>query len=146
MGPSNILSDHVGPGGIFYFIFIQYFISKASRETVGTEPRVSLKAGTEASLPCKVTTKVNAVFWSRGSDSSRRSVVALILHENVHDRIWPVEDKVSFNISEDFSLIINNVSVEKEGQYICEVEVSATRTMLSNSTIVSVYGMFPYVF
>ena len=144
MGPSNILSDHVDPGGIFYLSL--FFISKASRETVGTEPRVSLKVGTVASLPCKVTTKVNAVFWSRGSDSSRRDVVSLILYENIHYRNWPDEDKVSFNISEDFSLIINNVSVDKEGIYVCELEVSATRTVLSYSTIVSVYGRLPHVF
>ena len=68
-------------------------------------------------------------------------LVALDQHYQVGERSGPGYDEGRYNMTNDYSLIIHDVSVEDEGRYICEISDFETGQVFRNYTEVTVTGM-----
>ena len=76
------------------------------------------------------------------SDSSYGDLlVSLDQYYRVGERSGPGYDRGRYNMTNDYSLIIHDVSVEDEGTYICEVSDFETGRVFRNYTNVTVTGM-----
>ena len=129
---------HVFTNPIHCIRFISAF---ATGPYVGTKPQITLQKGTEGVIPCKIEDAVYAVYWSKGSTASTaKTIVMLDNHFNAGQRVGAGYDEGRFNISEDFSLVIEDVQVADEGRYFCEGSDSKTGRNFLNHSDVSVYG------
>ena len=61
-------------------------------------------------------------------------------HFNVGERVGPGYDEGRFNISEDYSLVIEDVEIEDEGRYFCEASDTKTGRNSLNYSDVTVFG------
>lgn len=93
-------------------------------------------------LKCAYEHKAYAVFWGFQSDSSSSDLL-LVKRQfyPVGKKSGPGYDEGRFNITNDYSLLIHNVSVEDEGRYICNVADLKIGRVFSNYTNVAVIGM-----
>ena len=104
-----------------------------------TQPSAHLQIGTQGVLPCRsdAAKSLDAVFWVKTLPSSaEKPIVHLqILGTN---RGGPGYEDGSFNISDDFSLVIKSLRVQDEGRYICQAFHSGS--VFKNYTDLRVFG------
>eukprot|EP00057_Strongylocentrotus_purpuratus_P006280 XP_011660754.1 PREDICTED: uncharacterized protein LOC105436663 [Strongylocentrotus purpuratus] len=115
---------------------------------VKTIRETTVASGEEGLLKCAYERKAYAVYWKFLSDSSSINLlVVLDQHYQVGERSGPGYDEGRFNITNDYSLLIHDVSVEDEGRYICEVSDFETGQVLRNYTnvTVTVQAVRPFV-
>eukprot|EP00057_Strongylocentrotus_purpuratus_P015729 XP_011670203.1 PREDICTED: uncharacterized protein LOC105441089 [Strongylocentrotus purpuratus] len=106
---------------------------------VETIPEITVTFGEEGLLKCAYERKSFAVYWRFVSDSSYGDLlVALDQYYQVGERSGPGYDEGRFNMTNDFSLLIHDVTVKDEGRYICEVSDFETGVVFRNYTDVTV--------
>ena len=105
-----------------------------------TQPQISLRKGSQGVLPCVIEGVFDAVQWSKGPDPS--SAVILVAYDNF-DGYWKKWGKGfqdgSFDINNNFSLVINTVDISDRGRYICEVSFKEEGQLLNHSDV-NVFG------
>ena len=111
--------------------------------TVTTTREVTLRKGTTGRLPCHVDGKVNAVSWSKGTNYLTAAKL-VILDMLIGQRAGPDYYRGFYNISDDFSLVINEVQVANEGRYFCEMSDFDTDGLIFNETKVNIIGKVSY--
>ena len=109
----------------------------ASSSFVHTESEVYLVEGFPAIIPCKVDRKLYALYWKRATFSAD-AIIGLDLHFNTGVKFGNGYDKGSYDITPDYSLIIENVSRSDDGLYYCEVSDFETGALYRNQTRVTV--------
>ena len=102
-----------------------------------TEPLKVFITGAEASLPCQYDQKTYLVRWKKEEDGDDKTLVTLDLHGNIGERSGLGYDEGRFNITENYSLVIQDIGHEDEGTYICAV---TDGRVFRNTTIVKVIG------
>ena len=107
-----------------------------------TERKVILQKGTRDILPCRVAenTTLAYVIWHKGSTF----VTADLLVELYFLRGTPIKDgdgytRGSYDIHDNYSLVIENVSVKDNEYFFCEV-VTLSNEIYTNQTNVIVFG------
>eukprot|EP00057_Strongylocentrotus_purpuratus_P025216 XP_011679690.1 PREDICTED: uncharacterized protein LOC105445624 [Strongylocentrotus purpuratus] len=106
---------------------------------VETIPEITVTFAEEGLLKCAYERKSFAVYWRFVSDSSYGDLlVVLDQYYQVGERSGPGYDEGRYNMTNDYSLIIHDVSVEDEGRYICEVSDFETGQVFRNYTNVTV--------
>ena len=123
---------------------ILFFSSVGTPEpTVGMEPYVSLQKGATGLLPCKYNDDVSAVTWSKGPAIIGADL--LLVYDTFLQtwRTWgPGYDSGLYNVTNEFSLVINTAAIENNDRYFCEVLDVATGRPFSNHTDVTIFGKF----
>ena len=108
-----------------------------------TEPEVVLQKDTRGVLPCRVnpSTDVGIVFWSRGSTlSTGEIVVTMSILGGTKIKFGTGYSSGLYDINDELSLIIKNVSVEDNGSFFCEISEEGTGDLSHNQTYVAVFG------
>ena len=117
-----------------------YFFS-SSDVGLDTEPEISLEKGIAGILPCKLNVRPKVVTWKKGTTySSAKILVAIDKYHNVGKISGPGYEEGLFNITADYSLVIDNVNIADDGQYFCELLEVDTDTTFQDSTNVTVFG------
>ena len=81
------------------------------------------------------------VFWNKGTSAlTARNLVALDLSVNGGAITGQGYDKGLYNITPDFSLIINRVKVGDEGRFFCEVSDHPFGELFKAYVDVTVFG------
>ena len=111
-------------------------MTKAGDNSVMTLPSATFETGSRGSLPCRYVDDIFAVYWRKKTDAG---VTDLVILDNKGQRTNLTDDD-RFNVTDDFSLIIDGVKAGDEGEYICEVLDFATGTISRNETTVTVVG------
>ncbi|XP_063960524.1 uncharacterized protein LOC135155467 [Lytechinus pictus] len=110
--------------------------------TVGTEPSVQLLNGSSAILPCQYNHDVYEIYWvyQNGHDESGGdTIVKLDVYFDIGKRSGKGFEEGRFNISDDFSLLIEPVMMQDYGRYSCIVSDIASGKSYKNYTDVTVY-------
>ena len=91
-------------------------------------------------LPCKIgRTLSTTVYWGIGPNASNvHNIVAYF--PAIGKRFGPGYKSGLFNVSDHYSLIINNVRIEDEGNYFCEVFDDELGRPVLNQTKLHVVG------
>ncbi|XP_071510272.1 roundabout homolog 2-like, partial [Diadema antillarum] len=106
-----------------------------------TDARRVLQYGDRATLKCQYEEAVNAVYWLKGDTYADAELLVLLdLFQEISDRKGPGYDQGWYNISEDYSLVINSTRIQDRGKHFCAVLDLTTGSLLSNSTYVEVVG------
>ena len=112
-----------------------------SAALVGTDREVVVQAGNTVVLPCRVDRDVATVSWSKGPDLPTAPVLVLAQFHNgniIKDGKG-YKDKL-YDISSNFSLIINKAQIGNNGKYFCEIFDLESGGPISNSTYLTVFG------
>ncbi|XP_030851435.1 uncharacterized protein LOC115928430 [Strongylocentrotus purpuratus] len=91
---------------------------------ITTNPQVTLqlRQSTYGILQCTVHIKARRVSWKKGITSSANgSFVVIENNQGVAERSGAGYDDGTYNITQDYSLVIKEVQVHHEGLYVCEV-------------------------
>ena len=117
------------------------FSAKPNAEVVGTDHEILVAKGAPAVLPCRVENKVASVTWSKGAqlDSAEIIVIYQDLKEGWVKEIYGDIEGL-YDIESNFSLIINEVMIDHDGFFFCEVLDVASGRSIANQTYVKVYG------
>ena len=94
-------------------------------------------------LPCKYNDEVSEITWTKGPQI--HDAAFLLVYEVLRGnwRIWgPGYDSGLYNVTNEFSLVINTIAIENTDRYFCEVRDMATRTLFNNHTDVTIFGKF----
>ena len=108
-----------------------------------TEPEVVLQKDTRGMLPCRVDPSVDVglVFWSSGLTLSTAGIVVhMSLLSEKRTKSGTGYEAGLYDIDDEFSLIINNASVEDNGNFFCEISEKGTGALSHNHTNVVVFG------
>ncbi|XP_071502960.1 uncharacterized protein [Diadema antillarum] len=108
--------------------------SSCNGQEVITEPSIILSVGASASVPCTYEDRVFAVSWKKsqlGALAAEEDVVVLDAQSTPNMRIYHMN---GFNITDDYSLTIADVSFQDEGRYFCIVSDYATGTLIRGHT------------
>ena len=132
----------------FSFAFLLYVLMSHSFLVTGefevdTEPEVVLQKDTRGVLPCRVNPNVDVgvVFWSRGSTlSTGELVVTMSIFGGTKIKFGTGYGSGLYDIDDELSLIIKNVSVEDNGSFFCEISEEGTGDLSHNQTYVAVFG------
>ena len=108
---------------------------------VGTDPEVVLQTGERGMLPCRVGREVAQVTWSRGPELSMAAVLTILqfLNGKVYKTSQGYADGL-YDITDDFTLIINESTIDHIGNYFCEILDSDSGRPIANNTNVIVFG------
>ncbi|XP_063960354.1 uncharacterized protein LOC135155388 isoform X2 [Lytechinus pictus] len=109
---------------------------------VGTTPSVQLLNGSSAILPCQYNHDVYEIYWvyHNGHDESGGdTIVHLDMYFHIGSRCGKGFEEGRFNISDDFSLLIEPVMMQDGGLYSCIVTDIASGSSYKNYTDVTVY-------
>ncbi|XP_063961088.1 uncharacterized protein LOC129268034 [Lytechinus pictus] len=110
--------------------------------TVGTKPSVQLLNGSRAILPCQYHHAVYEMYWVYNNghkEPGGDTLVYLDMYFNIGKRSGKGVDEGRFNISDDFSLLIEPVVMQDGGRYSCIVSDLASGNSCDNYTDVTVY-------
>ena len=109
--------------------------------TLAVDTKVILEKGTQGVLPCKVDSDIAAVwyFWSKGPTIA---TAELLLAFDPEDNVKQGSGYETgfYDMDATFSLIINNVRVEDNDNFFCEISELGTGTISVNQTKVVVFG------
>ena len=130
------------------FAFLLYVLMSHSFLVTGefevdTEPEVVLQKDTRGMLPCRVNPSVDVgiVFWSRGSTlSTGETVVTMSILGGTKIKSGTGYGSGLYDVDDELSLIINNVSVEDNDNFFCEISEEGTGDLSHNQTYVAVFG------
>ena len=102
----------------------------------------TLGRGVQGVLPCQINlTEIFSVFWKKGNAfSSAEEIITLVIFMNAGDRNGPGYDAGTFNISNNYSLVIHDVQIANEGRYFCAV-TTLDDSIIYEPSVLSVYGM-----
>ena len=115
--------------------------TKTSDIAVWTLPLVSAEVGSSAELACDYAHDVQTMYWSKQNQSGYfERIVTLENYLNNGSRTGLGYETGRFEVTNNFSLVINNVKYEDEGRYLCEVLDVATGHVFGNHTDVTVTG------
>ena len=118
-------------------------LTKAVDPLVGTVSSVILKEGSRGELICNYEREALAVYWKKGNTSSTAvHVVILDLEYNKGQRSGPGYEDGRFDMTDNYTLIINDVMIKDGGRYFCEVSDDESGTLIRNYTDVQVIGKF----
>ena len=110
--------------------------ARALAPVVVTDPSRAFEEGSEASLSCHYDREIYYVRWETQEGNEEISLVTLDLYDNVGERTGSGYEEGRFNITDDYSLIIKDISYEDGGIYICEVtDLSLGRVFRSNTIV-----------
>ncbi|XP_063960355.1 uncharacterized protein LOC135155389 [Lytechinus pictus] len=115
---------------------------------VGTEPSVQLLNSSSAILPCQYNHAVYEIYWEYHNGNKEHEgeiLVNLDMYFNTGKRSGKGFEEGRFNISDDFSLLIEPVMMKDGGQYSCIVSDIASGNSYENYTDVTVYVDGPTV-
>ena len=93
---------------------------------LSAEPEIILQAGQNGRIPCGLDTNVQTVTWKWGQTYEEAN--DLISRENVTGTTFEFEETTPYDIDEDNTLIIKDVSKEDRGWYFCQVTDSQNST------------------
>ena len=104
-----------------------------------------LQIGARGLLLCEVQGNVGYIHWRKGPISFNNPPLILFSpNVNGSNKEGPGYESGFYDVTEDFSLVINNVTIENEDTYICTVHDVTTKTLFSNETEVNVFGKYQY--
>ena len=121
---------------------INVFLLGVHGQDVITNPETTLEKGTRGMLSCRVNSEVSvgAILWNKGPTySESKNIVQLDTRYNIGYRSGPGYTEGSFNMSNDYSLVIYDVEVGNKGRYFC-IAIDEDKTTVWNSTDVDVFG------
>ena len=104
---------------------------------VETIPEINVTSGEKGLLRCSYERKPYVVYWIFTNESSSSNLlVALHQYILVGERSGPGYDEGRFNITNDYSLLIHDVSVKDEGKYTCKVaDLELNRVFLNHTNV-----------
>ncbi|XP_072166141.1 uncharacterized protein [Diadema setosum] len=109
-----------------------------------TDDRRVLQYGKRENLTCQYEKPACAIYWMKGDTcADAEQLIELNLHHETSQRKGPGYDQGWYNISEDYSLVINSTRKQDRGRYFCVVSDRATGRRLVNSTYVDVVVFIP---
>ena len=108
---------------------------------VGTDTDVVLQKGERGMLPCRVGREVATVTWSRGPELPTAAVLTILqfLNGKVFKTGQGYADGL-YDITDDFTLIINESTIDHIGNYFCEILDPDSGRPIANNTNVIVFG------
>ena len=110
-------------------------------------PSVALEEGSRAELLCDYQRDAIAVYWKKGNTSSTAVyVIILDLQYNKGQRSGPGYEEGRFYMTDNYTLIIEEVRVDDEGRYFCEVSDDLLGKIFRNYTDVAVVGTLSFLF
>ena len=84
-----------------------------------------------------------AVYWKKGNTSNTAVyVVILDLQKNKGRRSGTGYEEGRFDMTDNYTLVINDVMIKDEGRYFCQVSDDESGTLIRNYTDVQVIGKF----
>ena len=109
---------------------------------VSTDPEVVLQKGERGVLPCRVGREVGAVTWSRGPEITTADIVIALqlLPNGEFIKAGQGDDDELYDISDNFSLIIIESTIDNNGNYFCDVLDLDSGQPIVNNTNVIVFG------
>ena len=99
---------------------------------------LTVERGSSTELPCGYDHEVNTVFWRKENSSAVDAEQIATLYSNGSRIGHPGFDTRRFDITSNYSLVINDVRLEDEGLYFCQVLDSALDETFGNYTYVKV--------
>ena len=125
-----------------YFLLSAPVSAAVQEVTLGTKPEVILRKGTTAHLPCRVDRKIATLNWSKSPSpsSSKEVLIIFTFYKDVWTKEGPGYSDGSYNITSNFSLIINDVRIEDNAHFFCEILDIDTGRNFINQTNVTVFG------
>ena len=112
-------------------------ISEAQASVVETQPFAELRIGSTALLSCAGNER-GTVYWNKGDNPSTAKNLVFIDSEG--EKGGPGFDEGLFDMDNNHSLVIRNVSTRTEGRYYCEAASTKTYELFRGYTDVTVYG------
>ncbi|XP_041472541.1 uncharacterized protein LOC121421807 [Lytechinus variegatus] len=122
-------------------VMISVIIS-VDASAVGTKPSVQLLNGSRAILPCQYNYAVYGIYWvyqNGHEEPAGDTLVHLDTYFDIGKRSGKGVDEGRFNISDDYSLLIDPVMMKDGGRYSCIVSDIASGGSYKNCTEVTVY-------
>ena len=113
----------------------------ASQRIVDTEPEVIMQKGTRGELPCRVDISVALLFWYKGPRLSGAQTI-IIMDAQTKQKEGDGYSSGHYDVGGNFSLIINEVNVEDNDNFYCEISELETGSPFNNRTSVVVFGKF----
>ena len=118
-------------------------LAKAVDPLVGSVSSVTLKEGSRGELVCNYQRDAIAVYWKKGNTSSTAVYIVILDNKyNKGQRSGPGYVDGRFDISDNYTLVINDVMIKDEGRYFCEVSDDDLGKLIRNYTDVQVTGKF----
>ena len=94
--------------------------------------------GTQGVMPCSYSREIYSLAWMKVGDEE---VLALIdMYTYIGKRFGIGISEGTHNITDNFSLIIKNVSLQDGGLYVCVVSDVEKVMLVKNYTLVNVSG------
>ena len=98
---------------------------------------MAVQKGRVGVVPCQVDIRPRRVSWVTGANDT---LVSMDLSRRVAERSGPVYEEGLFNITSEYSLLINDVKILHEDSYFCEVTDFDTGHLFRNVTRLNVFG------
>ena len=120
-------------------------MSEQAEPIVLTQTSKNLKKGIRGELECAVHIDVLGVYWYKDPRQSTDTSINLLIYVDLCNgefaKHGPGYLTGTHNMTDTFSLVINDVQVKDEGRYYCHVFEARTKTTFQNFTDVTVEGM-----
>ena len=111
-----------------------------------TDPSRVLELGSRASLPCSYPNEISVVIWYKGDVTTTEGKLVFLNVENGERSGDGYADGAGrFDLTDDYALIIENVTTEDEGKFICQVSDTSAGATRENYTVVTVIGEYIHV-
>eukprot|EP00057_Strongylocentrotus_purpuratus_P018032 XP_011672506.1 PREDICTED: uncharacterized protein LOC105442254 [Strongylocentrotus purpuratus] len=106
--------------------------------TTNPQATLQMRQATFGILQCTVHIKARRVSWKKGTTSSaNESLVVIENNQGFANRSGAGYDDGTYNITQEYSLVINELQIHHEGLYVCEV-TDDTGISFRNHTFVNV--------
>eukprot|EP00057_Strongylocentrotus_purpuratus_P020091 XP_011674565.1 PREDICTED: uncharacterized protein LOC105443269 [Strongylocentrotus purpuratus] len=122
------------------FIMQNYTDTLVVDTAITTNPQATLqmRQATHSILQCTVHIKARRVSWKKGTTSSANESLVVIENNQVVAKRTGARYDGQYNITQDYSLVINQLQIHREGLYVCEVTDFDTGISFRNHTFVNV--------
>ena len=99
-----------------------FFSVGTPEPTVSMEPYVILQKGATGVLPCKYNDEASDITWTKGPQIHDAALLLVYDVSRGYWRRWgPGYDSGLYNVTNEFSLVINTAAIENDDRYFCEV-------------------------